>query len=157
MLTVIRKNGRRLCVCVVGVGWGHREVVVFEAGRVHRQSLISCLASSAPVGAHMLATGPRGCLLQRTLLSTVSWPPRHLINIKHSPWYLSVIIVVYLFYVPFGFYSHLSLFGKIRERDTGVDYFSRETRREYQIIDLIPGSRFQWALGFNKPNYPYIV
>lgn len=65
----------------------YEEVVVLEAGRVCRQSLlaflISCLAFSAPVGAHMLPTRPRGCPLQGISRSTVSRPPQHLINIKY--------------------------------------------------------------------------
>lgn len=59
-------------MCVSQGGEGGREgrlcgeVVVFEAGRGAQTkplaSLISCLAFSAPVGGHMLTTGPRGCL-----------------------------------------------------------------------------------------------
>ena len=77
-----------MCVCYRGVGIAQTKLLA---------SLISCLAFSAPVCAHMLATGPRGCLLSRILLSTVSWAPRHLINIKYRLQYLSVIIVVYSF------------------------------------------------------------
>lgn len=81
-----------VCVVVEGKGKEGTQTKLFA-------SLISCLGFSVPVGAHMLVTGPRGCLLSRILLSVVSWVPRHLINIKHRLRYQSVIIVVYSLYV----------------------------------------------------------
>lgn len=82
--------------------------------------LISRLGCSAPAVAHMLPARPRGCPLSRILRSTVSRPPQHQINVKYRLWYLSVIIVAYLFDIPSLVCSLLSLFaavsGKIKER-----------------------------------------
>lgn len=82
--------------------------------------LISRLGCSAPAVAHMLPARPRGCPLLRILRSTVSRPPQHQINVKYRLWYLSVIIVAYLFDIPSLVCSLLSLFaavyGKIKEQ-----------------------------------------
>lgn len=82
--------------------------------------LISRLGCSAPAVAHMLPARPRGCPLSRILRSTVSRPPQHQINVKYRLWYLSVIIVAYLFDIPSLVCSLLSLFAavcdKIKER-----------------------------------------
>lgn len=116
LLTVIRKNGSG--PRVGSVGWRRGR------GRGGLRAkllafLISRLACSAPAVAHMLPTRPRGCPLSRILRSTVSWPPQHLINVKYRVWYLSVIIVSYLFDIPSVVCNLLSLFaavcGKIKE------------------------------------------
>lgn len=80
--------------------------------------LISRLGCSAPAVAHMLPARPSPLL--RILRSTVSRPPQHQINVKYRLWYLSVIIVAYLFDISSLVCSLLSLFaavcGKIKEQ-----------------------------------------